>query len=334
VASGITTEQRRRIGALPRGRGLLGLIVRENRAYRIPDIAIHPDSAGFPADHPPMRSFLGVPITVKGRSVGNFYLTNKHGGSEFAQSDQRIVEMFALHAGVAIENARLHEQVERMAVVEERERIGRDLHDGIIQSIYAVGLSLEDVPDLMRDDRDEAIARVDRAIDALNIAITDIRNFIFGLRPELAEQHGLLGGLAAIADEVRLNTMIDVELHTDERRLPDLPVGQRAELLQIAREALSNMARHSRATRATVLIEQLGDRLQLIVSDNGRGFDATAARPWTHQGLSNMRARAEDLGGTLTINSEAGRGTRIIVRVPTDRSPIEASVVPAQEGRP
>jgi len=110
---------------------------------------------------------------------------------DFTEDDERLVEMFALHAGIAIENARLHEQVQRLAIVEERERIGRDLHDGIIQSIYAVGLSLEDVPDLMEDEPEVARARVERAIDSLDQSIRDIRNFIFGLRPELLEQAGL-----------------------------------------------------------------------------------------------------------------------------------------------
>ena len=139
------------IGALPRGHGLLGLIVRENRSFRIPDIAVDPRRYGFPPHHPPMHSFLGVPVTVQGRSVGNLYLTNKTGADEFSEDDQALVESFAVHAGIAIENARLHEQVQRLAIVDERERISKDLHDGIIQNLYAVGLSLEDVPELVRE---------------------------------------------------------------------------------------------------------------------------------------------------------------------------------------
>ncbi len=163
--------------------------------------------------------------------------------------------MFALHAGIAIENARLHEQVQRLAIVEERERIGRDLHDGIIQSIYAVGLSLEDVPDLMEDEPDVARARVERAIDSLDQSIRDIRNFIFGLRPELLEQAGLVGGLAALADEFRVNSMVDVDVETYGVEDVDLSPDQTGQLLSIAREALSNIARHSKATRGTVRVE-------------------------------------------------------------------------------
>src|SRR6476661_5178720 len=161
ITSGMTPHERAAIGPLPRGRGLLGLIIREQRSYRIPNIAAHSDSSGFPANHPPMTSFLGVPVTSRGRSVGNFYLTNKTGAAEFTPTDQRLVELFALHAGIAIENARLHQQVAGYAIVQERDRIGRDLHDGIIQSLYAVSLSLEDVPELMVSSQGEAEGRVD-----------------------------------------------------------------------------------------------------------------------------------------------------------------------------
>jgi GAF domain-containing protein len=213
ITSGIDSETRARIGALPRGHGFLGLIIRENRSLRIPDISQDPRRYGFPPNHPPMRSFLGVPVAVQGSSVGNLYLTDKAGTSEFSEEDQRLVETFAVHAGIAIENARLHEQVQRLAVVDERERIGKDLHDGIIQNIYAVGLSLEDVPDLIRDDPDEVERRVERAIDSLHLTIRDIRNFIFGLRPELLGGTTLEAGLVTITEEFRHNSMIDVELH-------------------------------------------------------------------------------------------------------------------------
>ena len=198
------------------GLGLLGVIARESRPVRIHDIETDPRRAGLPPNHPRMHSLLGVPVVVKSRSVGRLYLANKLPSGDFSAEDERLVEMFALHAGIAIDNARLHEQVQRLAVVEERERIGRDLHDGIIQSIYAVGLSLEDVPELMGDEPEVAKARVERAVDSLDQSIRDIRNFIFGLRPELLEQAGLVGGLAALADEFRVNSMVDIDLETDE----------------------------------------------------------------------------------------------------------------------
>jgi len=322
ITSGMSRAERERIGDPPRGRGVLGRLIRERESIRIADITRHPDRFGFPPEHPVMHSFLGVPLVAKGRVVGDLYLTEKEGGGPFTARDQRSVELFALHAAIAIDNAHLHEQIQRLAVVEERERIGKDLHDGIIQAIYAVGLSLEDVPDLMDSDSPEAVVRVDRAIENLNLAIRDIRNFIFGLRPELLDQAGLHAGLAALADEFRLNTMVDVELRLDGRELVELPDDETFQLLHIAREALSNIARHSKATRAGVELAIAGGDLRLTIHDNGRGFPVDAVRGPGHQGLVNMRARARAIGGRLTVDSEAGTGTRIIVVMPrptTDR---------------
>ena len=263
-----------------------------------------------------MHSFLGVPVTVKGRSVGNLYLTDKAGGQEFSRADQDLVETFARHAAIAIENARLHEQVQRLAIVDERERISKDLHDGIIQTVYAVGLSLEDVPELMEEDPDEVVRRVERAIDSLHHAIRDIRNFIFGLRPELLSGTTFLGGLAAIVEEFRHNSMIDVELRAAVLASEPTPDAI-AHLLGIANEALSNIARHSGASRASIAVSTDMDGLSLSVTDNGRGFDPAAAASFGHQGLANMRSRAAGIGATMEIESGSA-GTTVRVILPSD----------------
>jgi signal transduction histidine kinase len=320
ITSGITAAQRQAIGDLPRGRGLLGLIIRENRSYRIPEISAHPESYGFPPNHPPMHSFLGAPISVKQEVVGRLYLTNKQGAPEFSADDQALVETFALHAGIAIDSARLHEQVRRLAVFDERDRISRDLHDSIIQSIYAVTLSLDDVPDLVEESPSEARERVDAAIDTLHGVIRDIRNFIFGLRPLLLDSGNLLEGLRILSDEIRRNTAINVELKTDLDE--ELPVAVVAELLAIAREALANVARHSGAQHAAVGVAVDDGIVRLTVDDDGRGLTLGTVPAGGHHGLGNMRARAEALGGTFTVSSETTGGTRIIVAVPrTGRAP-------------
>jgi signal transduction histidine kinase len=267
-----------------------------------------------------MHSFLGVPVAVRGRTIGNLYLTEKAGG--FTDEDQREIETFARHAGIAMENARLHDQVQRLAIVEERERIGKDLHDGVIQAIYAVGLSLDDVPDMMDGEPDEARRRVERAIDALDQTIRDIRNFIFGLRPALLDGVDVVEGLAALADEFRVNTMIDVELRAGPTvTTPVIGPDRTVELLAIAREALSNIARHARATRAEISVEPEPEiaGVEIVVADNGTGFDPAAPRGIGHQGLRNMRTRAISIGATLLVDSHPGGGTRIIVRVPGTR---------------
>jgi signal transduction histidine kinase len=317
ITSGMDDETRERIGALPEGHGLLGLIIRENRTFRIPDINVDPRRSGFPPEHPPMTSFLGVPITVKGISLGRLYLTNRIGASEFSEADRSLVETFALHAGIAMENARLHEQLQRLAVVDERERISKDLHDGIIQNMYGVGLSLEDVPELMVEDPAEATARVERAIDAIHLSIQDIRNFIFGLRPELLEGASLVVGLASLVEEYRHNMIVDLELQVpDALREPAAEVT--GHLLAIVSESLSNVARHSRASRASLELTTPDDEatLQLVIEDNGVGFDPASVVKLGHQGLANTRARVAEIGGVLAIDSGAGSGTRVVVRIP------------------
>jgi signal transduction histidine kinase len=315
--SGMDEETRRSIGALPEGHGMLGLIIRENRSFLVPDINNDPRRYGFPPNHPPMTSFLGVPITVKGISLGRLYLTNKVGSDEFSEADRSLVETFALHAGIAMENARLHEQLQRLAVVDERERISKDLHDGIIQNMYAVGLSLEDVAELMDDDRAEAAARVERAIDAIHLSIQDIRNFIFGLRPELLEGTSLVVGLAALVEEYRHNTIVDLDLNVSQP-VVEPPAEVTGHLLAIVSESLSNVARHSRASRATLELENLADEsgLELTIEDNGVGFDPAGVVKLGHQGLANTRERAAGIGGTVTIHSQPGAGSRIVVRFP------------------
>jgi signal transduction histidine kinase len=315
ITSGIDAETRRLIGPLPEGHGLLGLIIRENRSFRIPDIGSDVHSSGFPPNHPPMSSFLGVPIMVKGATVGRLYLTNKIGADEFSPQDQALVETFALHAGIAMDNARLHQELQILAVIDERERISKDLHDGIIQNLYAVGLSLEDVAELMDEDRVEAATRIERAIDSIHLSIQDIRNFIFGLRPGLLEGASLIGGLAALIEEYRHNAIVDLELELSDS-VAEPPAETTGQLLAIAGEALSNITRHSRASRATVSLANVPNQglVDLVITDNGQGFDPANVGKLGHQGLANMRERAASIGAAVTIDSGPGRGTRLAIR--------------------
>jgi signal transduction histidine kinase len=316
ITSGISDEVRRRIGPLPQGHGLLGTIIRDGVTLRVPDIAAHPDSHGFPPEHPPMRSLLGVPIGVGGRTVGNLYLTDKEAAVEFSDADQELVEMFASHAGIAIENARLHQEVQKLAIVDERLRISRDLHDGIIQSIYAVSLSLEDVPDLIDESASEAASAVDRAIDRLHTTIADIRTFIVGLGPE--DEAGLRGALESMAHELLGASEIELSVDVSGAETLDGRLSPEAghELSQIAREALSNVARHSGASRASLSLVVEGDDAILEIRDDGTGFDPRQRLGSGHFGLANLRDRAAAVAGTLAIESEPGEGTRIIVRLP------------------
>jgi signal transduction histidine kinase len=316
ITSGISAETRALIGPPPEGHGLLGTIIRDGVSLRISDITRHPDSYGFPPHHPEMHSLLGVPVRVAGDPVGNLYLTEKRGAPEFSEEDQELVEMFALHAGIAIQNARLHQEVQKLAIVDERLRISRDLHDGIIQSIYAVSLSLEDVPELIGEDPAEAAARIDRSIDRLHTTIGDIRTFIVGLGPEV--DAGLDGAIESMAQELLAGTGIDLTLDLPGAQSLDARLHPESahELVQIAREALSNVARHSAARHATASLSVAGNEAVLRIEDDGVGFDTERRLGSGHFGLANLRDRAAGVGGTLTIDSERDRGTRIIVRLP------------------
>jgi signal transduction histidine kinase len=317
LTSGIGDRERERIGTLPQGRGLLGLIIKEGQSFRIADLATDPRRHGLPPHHPEMRAFLGVPVTFRGRPIGDLYLTNKQGAAEFSADDQLLVERFALHAGLAIQNARLSERVQALAVVEERERIGRDLHDDIIGRIYAVALSLDDIPEMMVSSPEAATARVDHAVEALNATIGEIRNFIFGLRPGAQDVGGLTAALETLADEIRMTAPVDVVVEADD--LPVISDEIAEELLKVAREALSNASRHADANRVSVELRAEGGQVRLEIGDDGRGFDPDAPRSAEHRGLANMRRRAEQLHGRLEVASGAGLGTRIIVLLPLAR---------------
>lgn len=317
ITSGLSEGRRVAIGHPPRGLGLLGLSVQHSESVRIDDIAADPRSVGFPPEHPPMRSFLSVPVKVEGRAIGNLYLTDRLDGRPFNEDDEWLVESFARHAGLAIHNARMHEELRQLAVLQERERIAQDLHDGSIQSLYAVSLALEDTEELMAIDLEQATDRIDRAIESIHGTIQEIREFIMGLDPDDRTAVDLLSGLAALTDEFERSTLIEVELSSD----PDVPLDpdESLQLIQLTREAMSNVARHAEATKVLVNVEDRRELLRLSIIDDGRGFDTTKAQRPGHHGLTNMNARAESLGGSLAIDSNDD-GTRVVFEMPRGES--------------
>ncbi len=314
ITSGISDDDRRAIGAPPSGHGILGVLIRERKSIRLDDVMSDPRAYGFPPNHPPMHSFLGVPVVLADQPVGNLYLTEKVDGPRFTLADQRLVETFARQAAMAIHTARLHGDLERLAVLQERERIGQDLHDGIIQALYGVGLFLEDVPELIDTDRPEAEARVDRAIDAIHESIRDIRGFIFGLRGDAVTESGLAEGVARLGEELRRGSSARVVVHAPVD--PPMDPEDVAQVLRLAREALSNVARHAAASHVEVTLDAREDGAELRITDDGRGFDRSVAAPPGHHGLGNMRARAAELGATLEVDSRPGGGTTVRLWVP------------------
>ena len=316
VHSGMTAEEVSRIAHPPEGRGLLGAILDEGRTIRLPRVCDDPRCVGFPPGHPEMESFLGVPIRAGGEILGNLYLTNKIEGNEFTKADEELIELLAAHAAIAIKNAQLYEEVGRLAIVEERSRIGMDLHDGVIQAIYAVGLTLESARLLASEDQHEEIVQMlDGAIDGLNDAIRDIRNFILDLRPRRFEGELDLG-LARLAREFQANTMVPVTLDAPPESMVGLPLPMARAIFFTAQEALANVARHARASHVAIKTEREDGRITLRVEDNGSGFDVDNEAHMTGHGLANMKARAEEQGGTFVVDSVADAGTTINLILP------------------
>ena len=316
ITSGISKRERARIGHPPEGKGLLGLVMHEGETLRIDDIASHPGSAGFPPNHPPMHSLLALPIVYKGRTIGDLYLADKEGAEAFTDEDEEAVTLFAAQAAVAIENARLYEQVQSLAVLEERQRIGMDLHDGVIQSIYGVGLNLEGCVEDVYDNPTAVAGQLDKAISDLNVIIREIRNYIFGLRPQpLAGSTVFSDALADLVQELRVNSLAEVDLVIDGDREAQLTEEQSLNLFHIAREALANIQKHARATRVEARLSNRNGVFSLVIADNGVGFDASAAAMPSQRGVRNMRERAQALGGRVSVDSVPGRGTKVCVEV-------------------
>jgi signal transduction histidine kinase len=485
---GLTPAQAAAIPHQPLGKGLLGEMLRLGRSIRIPEIVDHPQSVGFPPGHPPMHSFLGVPIAAYGRPLGQIYLADKLNAPVFSEQDQRLIEMLAAHAAAAIENSRLHHQVvtseeqlgrrseelelmnsmatavrspteedgllrptltramdlfgahsgevflkdegqgdfrravyegegvweaerfrpgqgfagkvalsgkpswtsdlqqeaghlrqaatgsgyrslvciplaaheevlgvlclafkgvrplderemgllqamgagvgvaldnarlsrqaRRLAILEERDRIGMDLHDGIIQSLYAVGLNLDYAQLQAQEEPDQIRPRLSHAIEGLNAVIRDIRSYILDLRPSQASLEDMPLALERLVGEFKANTRVMADLQVDPQVAGSLLVPYRNAFFHIAQEALANVAKHSGASRAWVSLRRTEDDVMLQVIDNGRGFDPEQAPDRLGHGLSNMRDRAQRIGGQLQIASHPGDGTTLTVRVP------------------
>ena len=317
ITTGISEADAVRISHRPRGHGILGLVLRDGLALRLRDLRSHPQSVGFPPNHPPMSSFLGVPIVRKNRRLGDLYLTNKLTADEFSAEDQLIIELLAAHAGVAIENARLYEAVQTLSVVEERQRIGMDLHDGVIQSIYAVGLTLEYVKAQLGDgDVTGAADRLDTALDALNGTIRDIRAYILDLRPPRLENDDFSGALTRLLAEFKANTLMQADLRIEAGTLELINRGVSQVLFHVAQEALSNAAKHSRASRVEVRLVKDATEISLVIRDNGRGFVIEDTELRFGHGLRNMRDRAAALAGHLSIEGRLGKDTEVKLSFP------------------
>ena len=322
VYSGIDQETADRIGDLPHGRGLLGVLLEGGRPMRMQEISEHPDSYGFPPNHPPMHSFLGVPIIIRDRVYGRLYLTEKQGVGDFNPDDERIAMTLAAQAGVAIQNANLLEEVrergEELAILEERDRISKELHDGVIQSIYSVGLSLQGAMSLIERDPDVTKKRMDEAIGTLDNVVRDVRSYIFALQPKTVEERGLKRAIEELVQDLEVNALAESTVQLSDEALEMVPEAFKGDFIQIAREVLSNIARHAQAHDVVVACAvRDGKTVVMTIEDDGVGFDPTTVK--RGDGLTNIEERARRIGGELHITERRPKGTVHMLSLPGEK---------------
>jgi signal transduction histidine kinase len=297
------------------GEGMIGLAAEGGKALVSLDLGsdvrfLRPAvvKAGF-------RCLACIPLQAGGRTLGVMSLASRNERS-FEQRELNLLTSIGAWAGITIENAHLHRQAARLAVLEERERIGMDLHDGIIQSIYAVGLALEYARVAIDEDPELSRKKIEQVIDSLNKTIRDIRTYILDLRPRQLVGENLVEGMKRLVEEYRLNTLSEVTLNAPDDSLTGLPTSHATALFHICQEALANAAKHSQARRTMVNLWSTKDRVVLEVVDNGRGFDPHKMSVTLGHGLSNMHIRARKVGGDVEITSAPEEGTTVMAWVP------------------
>ncbi|OGO17318.1 MAG: hypothetical protein A2Z14_17495 [Chloroflexi bacterium RBG_16_48_8] len=259
-------------------------------------------------------TLIGVPLISRGQVVGVLSLTFL-GARIVSEREVGLLEAVGAGVGLGIENARLIRQARRLAVLEERERIGMDLHDGIIQSIYAIGLTLDSIRLLIRENPDEAVTHLEKAIDGLNANIRDIRSYILDLQPSQFKGKGFAQGLSRLSQEFKANSRMEVDLRIEPEVISDLEGDGCEALLLIAQEALANVAKHSKATKVWLSARNMDERIYMQIIDNGQGFELDQETELLGHGLSNMAQRARRIGGEFETVSSPGEGTTITVRL-------------------
>jgi signal transduction histidine kinase len=320
VTVGMSDELVARLGPLPRTHGLLDAMLADPSPYRTDDITRDPRFRGWwPPDHPDMRSFLGVPIVSAGDIIGAFYLTDKEGAPGFTAGDEAAVVLLASHAAIAVDQARLFEDSRELALVGERARLARELHDAMSQSLFSLQLAAETASRQLADDPEAAAAQLGVVRSLAARLATELRTTVDGLRPAELERDGLVATLRAQLTVAARAHGVPVDLSVGE--LPDLAADVEHQVLRIAQEAVANALRHAGAGRVAVALGRVESvtppTVRLRVVDDGRGFDPEARAVRSRRlGLTSMHERAASLGGSLGIESAPGRGTTVELRFP------------------
>ena len=321
LVSGMSDQLIAAMGPLPRTHGMLGAILDAAAPYRTEDIHEDPRFRGWwPARHPDMRSFLGVPIVSADGVIGAFYLTEKQGAATFDADDEALIELLASHAAIAITNARLYERSRELSIISERNRLALELHDVVSQKLFSVMLTAEAAAAQIDRDPEAARAQLERTRELARESLDELRSLILGLRPPELERDGLEGALRKELEMLAHIHGVEIELEVDGAAADCNGDGEREfAILRIAHEALNNAVRHARADHVTVRLSQRPDVVTVEVRDDGVGFNPQSAEVRSrHLGLISMEERARELGGRLEIRSAPGSGTTVVLLVEGD----------------
>lgn len=316
ISSGLSDEEIEAIGPLPRTHGVLGQRLADSMPYRSTDVRSDPDFGGWwPRAHPEMQPFLAVPVTFRGEVLGAFYLANDEGGRSFDDLDEARVTTLATHAAVLIEHAQLYERATELSILNERNRLARDLHDAMTQTMFSLRLTVETAASLVKTEPGAAADALGEARALVDQAFAELRSLVFQLRPPTLEEQGLAATVSQYVDVVGRANQLRTRVEAD----PDLALAPTAEshLFRIVQEAVTNAVRHAEASAVEVQLRRTARGVRATVTDDGRGFDvADPSLRARHLGLTSMQERAELAGGHLTVTSTPGAGTAVEAVVP------------------
>ncbi|MFJ9319396.1 GAF domain-containing sensor histidine kinase [Streptomyces globisporus] len=320
VVDGVSDEEWKAIGPLPRQHGILAAMLHQAKPERLADVRKDPRFEGWPHAHPDMSDFLGLPITDGDEIIGALFLANKKcpkpdGGCGFTAEDEELLSILAQHAAIALTNARLYERSRELTIAEERSRLAHELHDAVSQKLFSLRLTAQAAAALVDRDPARAKGELQQVAVLAAEAVDELRAAVVELRPAALDEDGLI---ATLRTQIQvLDRAHAAEVAFESRGVRALPAAQEEALLRVAQEALHNALRHSGAERVSVTLARRGTATVLRVTDDGGGFDPTAVRrAGRHLGLVSMRHRASSVGGRLTVASEPGKGATIEMEVP------------------